>query len=78
MDLEEKEKKRGDSAVFFLETGRRVILEREGQSLLFDRPNFAMSYVRRQANCVAHSIAKASLSHPSPLIFHHLMLALDF
>jgi hypothetical protein len=43
------------------------------RSLLFNRPNFAMSYVRRQTNGVAHSIATTSLSHPSPFIFHHLM-----
>ena len=43
------------------------------RSFLFNRPDIAMSYVRKQANGVAHSIARASLSHHSPLIFHHLM-----
>ena len=43
------------------------------RSLLLDRPDFAVSYIRRQANDVAHSIARASLSNPSPHIFHHLM-----
>ncbi|RHN55891.1 putative RNA-directed DNA polymerase [Medicago truncatula] len=43
------------------------------RSLLLDKPDFAVSYVRRQANSVAHSIARASLSHPSPHIFHHVL-----
>ncbi|XP_024636515.1 uncharacterized protein [Medicago truncatula] len=40
--------------------------------LLLSRPDFVVSYVRRQANRVAHNIARASLSHPSPHIFHHV------
>jgi len=43
------------------------------RSLLLDRPDFAVSYIRRQANRVAHSIARASLSNPSPHIFHYVM-----
>jgi len=43
------------------------------RSLLLDRPDFAVSYIRRQANGVAHSIARASLSNPSPHILHHVM-----
>ena len=42
------------------------------RSLLLNRPDFVVSYVRRQTNRVAHSIARASLSHPSPHIFHHV------
>lgn len=38
-------------------------------SLLVSRNDFVVSYVRRQANKVAHSIARASLSNPSPHIF---------
>jgi len=34
------------------------------RSLLLNRPNFVVSYVRKQANRVAHSIARTSLSHP--------------
>jgi hypothetical protein len=37
------------------------------RSLLFNIPNFIVSHVRRQANRVAHCIARASLSHPSPI-----------
>lgn len=37
--------------------------------LLLNRPDFVVSYVRRQANRVAHSIVRASLSHPSPISF---------
>jgi ribonuclease HI len=40
------------------------------KSLLLNRPDFVVSYVRRQANRVAHSIARASLCHPSPHIFN--------
>jgi len=42
------------------------------RSLLRNRLDFVVSYVRRQANRVAHSIARASLSHPNPHIFHHV------
>jgi len=42
------------------------------RSLLLIRPDFVVSYIRRQANRVAHSIARASLSRPSPHIFHHV------
>jgi hypothetical protein len=43
------------------------------RSLLLDGPDFAVSYTRMQANDVAHSIARTSLSYPSPHIFHHVM-----
>jgi len=39
------------------------------RSLLLIRPNFVVSYVRRQANRVAHSIVRASLSHLAPIFF---------
>lgn len=39
------------------------------KSLLLDRPDFVVPYIKRQANGVAHSIARASLSNPSPIFF---------
>jgi len=42
------------------------------QDLLSSHSQFIVSYVRRQANKVAHSIARASLSHPNPYIFDHV------
>jgi len=38
--------------------------------LLVNRPNFVVSYVRRKANRVVHSIARDSLCHPNPHIFN--------
>jgi len=38
--------------------------------LLSTNSDFTMSFVKRQANKVAHSIARASLSHPSPYVFN--------
>ena len=46
------------------------------RSLLLNRPDFVVSYVRRQSNRFTHSIARASLSHPSPHIFHHVTCTL--
>jgi ribonuclease HI len=40
------------------------------QELLSFHSHFYVKYVRRQANEVAHSIARASLSHPRPYIFN--------
>lgn len=40
------------------------------KSFLLNRADFVVSYVRRQANRVAHSIARASLCHLSPHIFN--------
>jgi len=40
--------------------------------LLLNRPDFVVSHVRRQVNRVAHCIARASLSHPSPHIFNYV------
>jgi ribonuclease HI len=37
------------------------------KNLLLNNPDFVVSFVRRQANKVAHSIARAALSHPSPM-----------
>jgi len=34
------------------------------KSLLLNNPDFVVPFVRRQANKVAHSIARAALSHP--------------
>ena len=42
------------------------------KDLLSSRNNFIVSYVTRQANMIAHNIARASLSHPSPHIFHEV------
>jgi len=42
------------------------------RSLLINRNDFAISYVRRQANKIAHSIARTSLSHPKPHVFRHV------
>jgi len=42
------------------------------RSLLLNKPDFVVSYVRKQTNRVAHSIARASLSHTSPHIFYHV------
>jgi len=39
------------------------------KDLLLSRNNFIVSNVRRQANKVAHNIAKASLCHSNPHIF---------
>lgn len=40
------------------------------RGLLFINTDFKVSYIRRQANRVAHSTARASLSHPSPHLFY--------
>jgi len=40
------------------------------RGLLFTNTDFKVSYIRRQVNRVAHSIARASLSHPSPHLFY--------
>jgi ribonuclease HI len=40
------------------------------RSLLASNSDFAVSFIRRQANKVAHTIARASLSHTSPHIFY--------
>lgn len=43
------------------------------KTLLASHSNYSVTYVRRQANRVAHSIARASLSHPSPYLFHDVL-----
>ena len=40
------------------------------KDILTTNTDFKVSYIRRQANRVAHTIARASLSQPSPHIFH--------
>ena len=42
------------------------------RNILSTNPDFRVSYVRRQENRVAHSIARASLSQPSPNLFHQV------
>jgi len=46
------------------------------RSFLNSNPDHVVSFNRRQANKVAHSIARASLSHPSPHIFYHVTTTL--
>jgi len=41
----------------------------ECKTLLLSNPDYVVSFVRKQANKVAHSIARATLSHPSPHVF---------
>ncbi|XP_024632655.2 uncharacterized protein [Medicago truncatula] len=40
------------------------------KDLLSSHTGFVVNHVRRQANKVAHSIARASLSHPSPNVLY--------
>ena len=40
------------------------------KSLIANNSDYVVLFVRRQANKVAHSIAKASLSNPSPYVCH--------
>jgi len=42
----------------------------ECKSLLSTNFVYVVSFIRRQANMIAHSIARATLSHPNPHIFH--------
>jgi ribonuclease HI len=48
------------------------------RGLLATNFDFVVSFIRRQANRVAHSIARASLCHPSPMSFtlYHMMCTL--
>jgi hypothetical protein len=39
------------------------------KDILLSHNSFVVSHVRRQPNKVAHTLAKVSLSHPTPLIF---------
>jgi ribonuclease HI len=47
----------------------KVIISR-CKDILSSRNNFIASYVKRQVNRVIHNIARTSLPHPSPHIFH--------
>ncbi|XP_024626802.2 uncharacterized protein [Medicago truncatula] len=47
------------------------------KQLLSLHANFSVRFVRRQANKVAHNIARASLSHPSPHIFFDVPSSLN-
>jgi ribonuclease HI len=42
--------------------------------LLLNNPDFIVSFVRRQTNKVAYSIARVALSHPSPIYFMMYLL----
>jgi ribonuclease HI len=46
------------------------------RSFLNSNPDFVVLFIRRQANKVAHSIARTSLSHYSPHIFYHVATTL--
>jgi ribonuclease HI len=46
----------------------------EIKSLLSGNPDYVVSFVRRQTNRVAHSIARAALSHPSPIFFMRYLI----
>jgi len=41
------------------------------RALLFSNASYALAYVRRQANRVAHNLAQTSILHASPSIFNH-------
>jgi len=41
------------------------------RTLLFSNASYALAYARRQANRVAHNLARASILHASPTIFYH-------
>jgi len=41
------------------------------RAMLFSNASYALAYVRRQANRVAHNLARASILHASPNIFNH-------
>jgi len=42
----------------------------ECKILLSSNPDYAVSFIKRQKNMVAHNIVRTDLSHPSPHIFH--------
>jgi len=42
------------------------------KDLLLSHNNFTVSHVKRQTNKVAHTLARASLSHHNPFIFHNI------
>jgi hypothetical protein len=46
----------------------------ECKSLLSCNSDYVVSFIRRQANKVAHSIARAALSHPNPISFMMYLL----
>jgi len=47
------------------------------RALLFSNATYALAYVRRQANRVAHNLARASILHASPSIFNHPPYCID-
>jgi len=52
-----------------IEFGDRVT---EIKSLLSGNPDYVVSFVRREANRVIHSIVKVVLSHPNPHTFYEV------
>jgi hypothetical protein len=47
------------------------------RTLLFSNATYVLAYVRRQANRVAHNLARASILHASPSIFNHPPYCID-
>jgi len=43
---------------------------------ILSNPDYVVSFVRRQANSVAHNIARAALSNPSPHVFYNVPTSL--
>jgi len=41
------------------------------RSLLLSYVSYAITYIRRQANIIAHNLARASILHASPSIFYY-------
>jgi len=47
------------------------------RTLLLSNPSYVLTYIRRQANRVAHNLARASILHASPNIFFHPPYCID-
>lgn len=50
----------------------------ECRKLLFNHPNFLVKFVRRQANVVAHSLARVATSYPSPMSLMFFQIVFQF
>jgi ribonuclease HI len=48
----------------------------ECKTLLLSNPDYVVSFARRQANSVAHNIARTALSNPSPHVFYDVRTTL--
>jgi hypothetical protein len=49
----------------------RSLLLSNYRTLLLSNASYALAYIRRQANIVAHNLARASISDVSPSIFFY-------